>query len=359
MGSGASAEPAKDPSLEPTPLTPVSKAHMALSKVAVTDAKQFREDKEDYLLQTFKQWDKNGDGQLSLQELSKVLQTCGIDYSQTEMQKLMAAVDLDKNGTVEFEEFSSWLSSCPSLSRYFNEIASLYEDLEVKLEKLSADGDMEKYEAVRARAREKADAKLIPLIDEVFVSNDRDGNEVLDEDESVLFFGNFVGQLMKKPGMVEALVGLVTCTSYEDVISEVCQKAFGSKSGRDLTEAQQVVVEYKNRFEVQIAILERRHEIDADADRQKASYREAFKVIDANGDGCLCKEEVRECLLPSAKNDSCRKFLAALGLMATDDELKIMAEQKLLGLLKEEQLAVQAQKLWQKLHPPQKAVAAN
>jgi len=178
---------------------------------------------------------------------------------------------------------------------------------------------------------------------------------VLDEDESVLFFGNFVSQLMQSPGTVEAIVGLVTCTSYEDVISEACQKAFSSNSGRNLTEAQQVSVEYKNRFEVQMEILSRRHDIDEDADRQKASFREAFRVIDANGDGRLCKEEVRECLLPSAKNDSCRNFLSAFGLMATDDELKTIAEGKLVGLLKEEQLARQARQQWQKLHPPPKA----
>jgi len=211
---------------------------------------------------------------------------------------------------------------------------------------------MERYEEIRKQARQALKRKLIPLIDEVFATNDRDGNGELDEDECALLFGNFVAHLVNAPFMIEAIVGLVTCSSYEDVISAVCETAFSSKSGQKLKEAQRVKLERKSRFEVQMEIVKRRHmmaETQDDA-AQKSSYRQAFKVIDSNGDGCLSKEEVRECLLPSANNDTCRKFLSALGLMANEEQLKLIAEEMVVGVLKEHELASKAEQQWQKLH---------
>lgn len=352
MGSAASCFAKQQVQLDydPPPLTPVSKAHVALSKVALTDATQFRADKAGYLQETFRKWDADGDGQLSHGELASMLEACGITLSQKEMQKVMTAVDLDGNGTIELEELTAWLGLSPSLTRYFDMIATLYADLEENLDDLAEDDGMEKYEEVRKQAGHDLERKLLPLIDEVFSTNDRDGNGELDEDESALLFGNFVAQLMKKPFMIKAIVGFVTCSSYEDVISEVCETAFSHKSGQKLTEAERVRLERKSRFEVQMEIVKRRSIIYENGHTQKSSFREAFKVIDANEDGCLSKEEVRECLLPSAKNDTCRKFLSALRLMATDDELKLIAAEKVMDVLKEQELASKAEQQWQKLH---------
>mmetsp|Transcript_120500 Transcript_120500/g.337345 ORF Transcript_120500/g.337345 Transcript_120500/m.337345 type:complete len:233 (-) Transcript_120500:9-707(-) len=59
------------------------------------------------ILDTFKEWDLNGDGTISLPELKSVLTSIGVD--ETHIPKLFSLADANKDGVVVVEEFVSWL----------------------------------------------------------------------------------------------------------------------------------------------------------------------------------------------------------------------------------------------------------
>lgn len=63
-------------------------------------------DQRDELKAAFTMFDKDGDGAISIQELSAVLQSLGQQCpTEDELQLLMNSVDTDQNGVIDFEEF--------------------------------------------------------------------------------------------------------------------------------------------------------------------------------------------------------------------------------------------------------------
>jgi calmodulin len=57
----------------------------------------------------FKLFDKNGDGQISSEEISALLVAIGRDPNQEEIQKFLGEVDKDANGEVDLREFLSFI----------------------------------------------------------------------------------------------------------------------------------------------------------------------------------------------------------------------------------------------------------
>ena len=53
----------------------------------------------------FLSFDSDGDGTISSQELSTVLRSFGDEVSEEEVKKVINTFDIDKNGTIEFNEF--------------------------------------------------------------------------------------------------------------------------------------------------------------------------------------------------------------------------------------------------------------
>ena len=57
------------------------------------------------LTQAFKQFDIDGDGSITVDELRRVLAALRVDVSEEEVARMMRAADLDGNGTVDLDEF--------------------------------------------------------------------------------------------------------------------------------------------------------------------------------------------------------------------------------------------------------------
>ena len=57
------------------------------------------------LKREFLSFDSDGDGTISAEELSNVLRSFGDEVSEEDVKKVINTFDIDKNGTIEFNEF--------------------------------------------------------------------------------------------------------------------------------------------------------------------------------------------------------------------------------------------------------------
>lgn len=55
--------------------------------------------------EAFSLFDKDGDGTMTTKELGTVMRSFGLDPSQKELIEMVAEVDVDGNGEIDFEEF--------------------------------------------------------------------------------------------------------------------------------------------------------------------------------------------------------------------------------------------------------------
>ncbi|ETN59053.1 calmodulin-beta-like [Anopheles aquasalis] len=65
---------------------------------------------EKELYEAFKVFDKNGDGFLSVDELSDVMRNFGERLTQKELEDLLAEADIDGDGLINYEEFAFMLT---------------------------------------------------------------------------------------------------------------------------------------------------------------------------------------------------------------------------------------------------------
>mmetsp|Transcript_64123 Transcript_64123/g.119225 ORF Transcript_64123/g.119225 Transcript_64123/m.119225 type:complete len:776 (-) Transcript_64123:71-2398(-) len=68
-----------------------------------------RDGPESHVRKKFQQWDKNGDGIISQEELVEVMQSLGGQFSEEETKALFNHIDKDKDGKVDYNEFVSWV----------------------------------------------------------------------------------------------------------------------------------------------------------------------------------------------------------------------------------------------------------
>ena len=55
--------------------------------------------------ETFRMFDKNGDGSVTVAELGSVIRSLGHDPTDEEIQDMINDVDVDRNGNIDFKEF--------------------------------------------------------------------------------------------------------------------------------------------------------------------------------------------------------------------------------------------------------------
>uniref|UniRef100_A0A7S1T8C8 EF-hand domain-containing protein n=1 Tax=Compsopogon caeruleus TaxID=31354 RepID=A0A7S1T8C8_9RHOD len=60
---------------------------------------------EKELKESFRLFDKDGDGKITAEELLGVMRSLGMPTTITAVREMIMAVDNDSNGTIEFEEF--------------------------------------------------------------------------------------------------------------------------------------------------------------------------------------------------------------------------------------------------------------
>jgi len=83
-----------------------------------------RDSKKQKLVQLFKRFDVNGDGRISRSELGALLLMLNPKgFTQEELCKMMDAIDTNKDGYVDYEEFSTWVFS--THARHFCSVVGL------------------------------------------------------------------------------------------------------------------------------------------------------------------------------------------------------------------------------------------
>jgi len=65
----------------------------------------------------FRDWDKDGNGSISKEELKEVMREILGDMSDADLERLMDEADKDRNGTIDLEEFVEWMMKPASKSQ--------------------------------------------------------------------------------------------------------------------------------------------------------------------------------------------------------------------------------------------------
>ena len=71
----------------------------------MTEQLQISPEKIQMYREAFKQFDRNGDGTISTKELGVVMRTLGQNPTEAELADLIAEIDQDGNGEIDFDEF--------------------------------------------------------------------------------------------------------------------------------------------------------------------------------------------------------------------------------------------------------------
>eukprot|EP00440_Ansanella_granifera_P005215 gb/GFBE01005655.1/.p1 GENE.gb/GFBE01005655.1/~~gb/GFBE01005655.1/.p1 ORF type:complete len:317 (+),score=123.17 gb/GFBE01005655.1/:1-951(+) len=275
-------------------------------------------DKEDKLKETFKAWDKDGNGVISKEELIEVFGKLGVKVSPSDAAKLLKEADTDQDSHVNFGEFISWLCVAPNLKAYFQasqdimkrnlkDLCALTSKLEKEMGKASdpfaAMSKMaQQMEGLQKKSQARIDKELTPIIKKAFKYHDKDGSGVLEYDESIIFFSNFA-----------------------ELLGPFMQSTTELASAQNLTMAK-VTSPPKTMEAFKKAFADRKAAYEKNID---ACHQAAFKVLDVNGDGKLQETEVVEALLHGhPKNE---EFMRALGLLVPPEELVGAAMEDVMG----------------------------
>eukprot|EP00904_Undaria_pinnatifida_P012230 jgi/Undpi1/8137/HiC_scaffold_24.g10608.m1 len=83
--------------------------------MAVSEAeaiKDLADEEVEDLRETFRTFDKDGSGEIDLNELRTVMTSLGYSPTNKQLEDMMAKVDLDGNGLINFAEFVTMMRKC-------------------------------------------------------------------------------------------------------------------------------------------------------------------------------------------------------------------------------------------------------
>ena len=127
--------------------------------------------------QIFDQWDADGSGELSPDEVAGAMNACGLKLAAAEVSAIFNNVDVDESGTIDFDEFLEFAS--------IRIPAQLSENLTLFFKHLDADGSgrLNREEFARGMRVLTGDEVSDVDVDQAFDRTDADGNGVIDISE--------------------------------------------------------------------------------------------------------------------------------------------------------------------------------
>ena len=72
--------------------------------------RQFTSEENARIRAVFDRFDHDGDGEITTEELSKTLKGFGQEYSEDDIKEIIASVDINGNGKIDFNEFKDLVS---------------------------------------------------------------------------------------------------------------------------------------------------------------------------------------------------------------------------------------------------------
>eukprot|EP00931_Biecheleriopsis_adriatica_P114222 TRINITY_DN8972_c0_g2_i1.p1 TRINITY_DN8972_c0_g2~~TRINITY_DN8972_c0_g2_i1.p1 ORF type:complete len:295 (-),score=80.05 TRINITY_DN8972_c0_g2_i1:34-918(-) len=254
------------------------------------------------LLSAFQEFDADGNGVISYRELEFVMQQIAPNLN---VRRILDETDLNHDGFINFEEMVDWLTSSSASPAFFARIEQIMEAVLDEAVKLRAEerevaaqaetqpslsGWKDKVEHFRRqrigltnKLHRQYESELTPIIQDMVGEYDFDQNGVLDRDESILFFSDFISRSERH---------------YLNMV-----KLATKFTGKDAKKAEEMQARAEK------AAKEKLAKVFADLDKH---IEAAFKVIDSNHNYNLEVSELVEALIPGRKNH--KAFLGALGI---------------------------------------------
>eukprot|EP00931_Biecheleriopsis_adriatica_P114221 TRINITY_DN8972_c0_g1_i1.p1 TRINITY_DN8972_c0_g1~~TRINITY_DN8972_c0_g1_i1.p1 ORF type:complete len:290 (-),score=65.54 TRINITY_DN8972_c0_g1_i1:34-903(-) len=249
------------------------------------------------LLSAFQEFDIDGNGEISYKELEFVMQQIAPNLN---VSRFLNELDRNRDGHINFEEMVDWLTASSASPAFFARIEQIMEavlDEAASLraqeqEALETSGPgyqdlAKKHKKQRIGLTHKLhrmyELELTPLIEDMIRQYDYDDNGVLDRDESILFFSDFVSRSERH---YLNMVKLATKFTVKDPRKAEQMEARAGKNAK-----------------------ERLEKVFADLDKHVSA---AFKVVDSNCDYKLELSELVEALIPGRTKH--KAFLGALGI---------------------------------------------
>lgn len=235
------------------------------------------------MLDAFEEWDRDGNGWIDQAELGGLLKKLGVKSNKDQLLAIFAEIDLNGDGKIQYEEFCAWLCQAPYLEQYFQELLKIEkESLDLRLDMAHMQTDKDRQQAQRmvfSFTKGQWKERLHPLLSKSFDYHDKDHGGTLEEDESIIFFGNYCKLLINY-----AKIRWETVKSLSEDSPERYQEILDS--------------------------------IDADSvyyqKNPSSCHVAAFSFLDVNKDGRLSRDAVTQTLTPG--NEKYEEFHRALKL---------------------------------------------
>jgi Ca2+-binding EF-hand superfamily protein len=309
---GPSSAQNRDPTPVAVPKDAPRDAAADMAKTKPHDIAKADDQLEEMIISRFREFDSSGDGQITVNDLTKVLCNIGIDGSRA--VEIMSAADLDKNGLLSYAEFTCWVfgktegarlllakaDAAPYLAEYFEAVTKYSKKQYTAIMEL-VQGNSDEHDKLSLEA-DNLLKKALPALRESFNRHDRSGTGVLDREEASVFFSNVVS--LQGP-FVEMATHMVVKASLQ-MFAKLCNDQCPRENEKKLNEKKRVIEETVARQIIEYKANK--------AARDKA----AFKVVDLSGHGTINFREFTSALTPDDELNT--KFLLALGLHPPDPE---------------------------------------